>query len=120
MLNYNSKDNKQNKSQYLSTYDTYDEKSLKKNNEPKIAVALSYNPGDEAPTVIASGKGALADRIITTAEESEVPVYEDDKLAKTLSKLELGDAIPPELYEVVAEILVFVDRMDKIRSKVMK
>lgn len=91
-----------------------------KQDKPKIAVALSYNPGDEAPTVIASGKGAVAERIIETAEESDVPVYEDEKLAGTLSKLELGEAIPPELYGVVAEILVFVDKMDKIRSKVMK
>ncbi len=91
-----------------------------KQNKPKIAVALSYNPGDEAPTVIATGKGSIAERIIEAADESEVPVYEDEKLAKTLSKLELGDAIPPELYGVVAEILVFVDRMDKIKSKVMK
>ncbi len=89
-------------------------------NKPKIAVALSYNPGEEAPTVIASGKGTLAERIIEKAEDSDVPVYEDEKLASTLSKLELGDAIPPELYGVVAEILVFVDRMDKIRSKVIK
>lgn len=89
-------------------------------NEPKIAVALSYNIGDEAPTVIATGKGVVAERIIETAEESDVPVYEDKKLAGTLSKLELGDAIPPELYGVVAEILVFVDKMDRIRSKVIK
>ncbi len=88
--------------------------------KPKIAVALSYNPGDEAPTVIASAKGVVAERIIEKATDNEVPVYEDEKLARTLSKLELGDAIPPELYGVVAEILVFVDRMDKIKSKVMK
>lgn len=100
MLNYNTNEKKQ------------DEKQ-------KIAVALSYNPGEEAPTVIATGKGALAERIIQTAEEVEVPVYEDEKLAKTLSKLELGDMIPPELYGVVAEILVFVDKMDKIKSKVI-
>lgn len=91
-----------------------------KENNSKIAVALSYNPGEEAPTVIASGRGMVAERIIEKASDSEVPVYEDEKLAKTLSKLELGDAIPPELYGVVAEILVFVDQMDKIRSKVMK
>ncbi len=41
-----------------------------------------------------------------------------DKLADTLSRLEIGDMIPPELYEVVAEILVFVDAMDKIKSKI--
>ena len=45
-------------------------------------------------------------------------MYKDNKLAKTLSKLEIGDMIPPELYEVVAEILVFVDDMDRLRSKI--
>ena len=38
-------------------------------------------------------------------------------LADTLSKLKIGDAIPPELYEVVAEILVFVDDMDRLKAK---
>ncbi len=42
----------------------------------------------------------------------------DNKLANTLSKLEIGDTIPPELYDVVAEILVFVDDMDRLRSKI--
>ena len=46
------------------------------------------------------------------------PVHKDDKLAGTLSKLQIGDMIPPELYEVVAEILMFVDSMDKIKAKV--
>ena len=54
---------------------------------------------------------------IEKAKESDVPVHEDDKLANTLSKLEIGDLIPPELYEVVAEILIFVDSMDKIKNK---
>ena len=44
-------------------------------------------------------------------------MHEDSKLADTLSKLEIGEMIPPELYEVVAEILVFVDAMDKIKAK---
>lgn len=96
------------------------EKENDKGKQPKIAVALQYDPAEEAPKVIASGKGLIADRILETAKESDVPVYEDEGLAKTLSKLELGEAIPPELYGVVAEILVFVDRMDKIRSKVLK
>lgn len=85
----------------------------------KIAVALQYNPGEEAPTVVATGRGQIADRILDTAKEADVPVYEDEKLAKTLSKLELGDQIPPELYEVVAEVLVLVDKMDRIRGKIM-
>ena len=83
----------------------------------KTAVALEYDPGDEAPRVIASGKGALADKIIEKAKESDVPIHEVDKLANTLSNLDIGDLIPTELYEVVAEILIFVDSMDKIKSK---
>ena len=84
----------------------------------KVSVALEYVPGEEAPKIIASGKGVLAEKIIERAKEADVPVYEDSKLANTLSKLEIGDMIPPELYSVVAEILVFVDYMDRLRSKV--
>lgn len=86
----------------------------------KTAVALSYDPEQDAPKVIASGRGALADKIIEKAKESNVAVHQDDKLAETLSKLEIGELIPPELYEVVAEILIFVDAMDKIRAKMDK
>ena len=89
-------------------------------NKPKQAVALSYDPAEDAPKVIASGRGALAERIIEKAKEAEVPIHRDDKLADTLSRLEIGEMIPPELYEGVAEILVFVDAMDKIKSKMDK
>ena len=89
-------------------------------NKPKQAVALSYDPAEDAPKVIASGRGALAERLIEKAKEAEVPIHRDDKLADTLSRLEIGEMIPPELYEVVAEILVFVDAMDKIKSKMDK
>lgn len=88
------------------------------NTKVKQAVALEYDPNDEAPRVVASGKGLLAERIIEKAKESEVPIHRDDKLADTLSRLDIGDAIPPELYEVVAEILVFVDSMDKLKAKI--
>jgi len=87
-------------------------------NKIKQAIALEYDPSDEAPRVIAAGRGALAERIIEKAKESDVPIHRDDKLADTLSRLEIGDMIPPELYEVVAEILLFVDSMDKIKSKI--
>ena len=83
----------------------------------KQAIALEYNPAEDAPKVIATGRGVLADKIIEKAKERNVPVHRDDKLADTLSRLEIGEMIPPELYEVVAEILVFVDAMDKLKSK---
>lgn len=85
----------------------------------KTAVALEYDPNDEAPRVIASGRGVLADKIIEKASENDVPIHRDDKLADTLARLEIGDLIPPELYEVVAEILIFVDSMDKIKNKLL-
>ena len=87
-------------------------------NKVKQAIALEYDPSDAAPRVIAAGRGALAEKIIEKAKESDVPIHRDDKLADTLSRLEIGDMIPPELYEVVAEILLFVDSMDKIKSKI--
>ena len=89
-----------------------------KKEKVRQAIALEYDPGDVAPRVVASGRGILAEKIIEKAKESDVPVHRDDKLANTLSRLEIGDAIPPELYEVVAEILVFVDSMDKIKGKI--
>lgn len=85
--------------------------------EKKKAVALVYEPGTQAPQVVASGKGLMAEKIIETAKESDVPLYKDTDLTNTLMNLDIGDCIPPELYGVVAEILVYVDRMDKIRAK---
>jgi len=84
----------------------------------KTAVALSYEKGNKAPVVVASGAGYLADKIIKTAEESDVPVYKDVKLAKSLSNIEIGEAIPPELYGAVAEILLFVTDLEKLKSKI--
>ena len=92
----------------------------KEKNKSKQAIALEYDPDDIAPRVIATGSGHLAEKIIEAAKQEDIPVHADEKLAATLSKLEVGDAIPPELYEVVAEILVFVDAMDKIKSKMGK
>ena len=98
------------------------EKETRTNQENKVkqAIALEYDPIEDAPKVIASGRGVLAERIIEKAKESDVPIHRDDKLADTLSRLEIGEMIPPELYEVVAEILVFVDSMDKLRAKIKK
>ena len=89
----------------------------KEKEKQKTAVALAYEPGDRAPKILATGKGEVAERIIEVAKENDVHFYKDNKLAETLSKLEIGDSIPPELYEVVAEILVFVDDMDRMKAK---
>ncbi|GFN31913.1 EscU/YscU/HrcU family type III secretion system export apparatus switch protein [Paenibacillus xylaniclasticus] len=78
------------------------------------AVALRYEPGERsAPVVVAKGKGHLADAILAKASESGVPIQEDASLVEVLSKLEVDQEIPPELYALVAEILSFVYRSDK-------
>lgn len=81
------------------------------------AIALTYEPGTLAPAIVAAGRGYVADRIIETAKENDVPLYEDGELSDTLMRLQIGDTIPPELYKVVADILIFVDSMDKIKGK---
>ena len=91
---------------------------MKKNElEQKTAVALSYDVGDKAPKILATGKGYVAEKMIEVAKQENVPLHKDEKLAKTLSKLEIGDYIPKELYGVVAEILVFVDRVEGVRKR---
>jgi len=89
-----------------------------KDNTKKTAVALSYDTSNQAPVVVASGEGVLAEKIIETAKESNVPVHKDEKLAKSLKNLEIGEAIPPELYEAVAEVLLFVTDLEKMKSKI--
>lgn len=84
----------------------------------KQAIAIQYNPDEVAPKILASGTGIIADKIIEKAKSSDVPLYEDNKLANTLSKLDIGEYIPPELYSIVEEILVFVDNLDKIKGKI--
>jgi flagellar biosynthesis protein len=79
----------------------------------KLAVALKYeDDSDEAPMVIASGRGDIADKMIQTARQESIPIYEDSSLAQVLTSLEMGTAIPPELYQAVAEVIAFVWRLD--------
>lgn len=76
-------------------------------NPTHIACALRYDQenGDEAPVVLASGQGELAERIVQAAKAHGVPVLRDVPLARALVELEVGVAIPEALYEAVAEIL---------------
>lgn len=87
------------------------EKSVKKIKE---AAALRYSPEkDRAPKIVAVGKGEIAEKMIEKAGENDIPIYEDAELAHILNCFNLGDEIPPELYEVVAEILVFIGNVDR-------
>lgn len=80
----------------------------------KRAVALKYMPEkSEAPVVVAKGHGEVAEAILKKAKEHGVAVQEDAALVEVLSKLDLDQQIPPELYQLVAEILSYIYRSDQ-------
>ena len=86
--------------------------------ERKSAIALRYDiDRDKAPLILASGRGPVADEILRIAEDNKIPLYEDPELSKLLSKLELDTEIPPELYTLVAEVLFFVYKLDRMAEK---
>jgi flagellar biosynthesis protein len=77
------------------------------------AAALSYDPvGTQPPEIVAVGRGLTAEEIVRIAREHEIPVHQDAGLVQALSKLEVGQALPRELYAVVAEVLAFVYAVD--------
>lgn len=82
-------------------------------NKLKLAVALKYRQDqDVSPLVVASGKGLLAEAILKKARDAGIPIHPDSELAGMLGEVEVGDSIPEELYEVVAQIMAMVYRMD--------
>lgn len=76
------------------------------------AVALQYGALNSAPMVIASGMGYLAEKIVEVAAENGVPIYEDNSLATMLSQMQLGQEIPPSLYQAVVELYVYFLEFD--------
>ncbi|NLJ79837.1 MAG: hypothetical protein GX335_02310 [Firmicutes bacterium] len=80
----------------------------------KKAVALRYNHlKNKAPQVVAAGQGLLAAQILKVAKESQVPLYKHKDLAEALFAVPLGAEIPPELYELTAQVLAFVLSLDR-------
>ena len=72
-------------------------------------VALKYEPGkSNAPRVVAAGSGYMAQRILQVAAEHDIAIYHDDSAATLLSKLDLGQEIPPELYQIVVNIYIYL------------
>lgn len=84
--------------------------------EKRQAVALHYNqeePKKGAPRVVAVGEGWLAEKIIAVAKENNVPLYEDVQVVARLVHSSLGSEIPPDLYQAVAKILIFLYQLDE-------
>ena len=79
----------------------------------KLAIALKYRQNEDvSPLVVASGKGALAQALVKKALAMDIPIHPDGELAELLSEVDVGHSIPEELYEVVAQIMAMVYRMD--------
>lgn len=89
---------------------------------PKTAVALKYNlEENKAPEIVATGQGHVAEKIVDIAKANDVPVQENPSLAQSLAGLDCATEIPREMYELVAEFLWFVHRLDeKWQEKVLK
>jgi len=79
------------------------------------AAALKYdNNSYEAPIVTAAGMGCVADKIIEAAHENNVPIIEDEQLVEMMNKVDVGESIPFELYDVVAKVIAYVMDVDQI------
>lgn len=82
--------------------------------KPALAVALRHAPGEaDAPLVVASGRGEIAERILALAFEHGIKVREDADLAQMLVAVEIGEQIPVAAFAAVAEILVYIYRANR-------
>lgn len=84
------------------------QKELEKEKLSSLSVAaLKYDKDKQnAPCVVAAGTGYIAQKILQVAIENGVAIYHDDSAATMLAKLELGQEIPPELYQIVVNIYI--------------
>lgn len=83
-------------------------------NKKKKAVAMRYKQGeDRVPKIVAKGQDKIAERIVQLADEHEIPLFEDASLTEALSYVGLGEEVPENLYELVAQVLAFVYRLEE-------
>ncbi|KON89105.1 type III secretion exporter [Sporosarcina globispora] len=84
----------------------------------KEAVALTYDPVSQgAPRVSAKGKGLIAENILASAKEHDIPIQEDPALVELLGKFNINEGIPEDLYQAVAEVFAFIYRADQEAGK---
>lgn len=79
------------------------------------AAALKYESNLDAPVVTAAGMGQIADNIIERAEASDVAIVYNKELADLLCNVDIGDSIPSELYEAVAQVIAYITDLDKTK-----
>ena len=92
-----------------------------KRQKPPKAAALKYDRvKDLAPKVVAKGQGKIAEKIVELAKSNQIPLIQDRNLIDLLDALDVNSEIPPELYQAVAEVLVFVYRLNRDYSQQRK
>lgn len=79
----------------------------------RSAAALHYADGQGAPTLVAKGEGFIAEKILATAQQHGVPIHQDPALVGALSRLDLGEQIPTELFSAVATVIAFIYRLKR-------
>lgn len=86
-------------------------------NKAKSAIALRYDQAkEEAPRILATGKGNLAEKIIEIAAQEGIEIHEDQDLAEILSLLEIGSYIPVEAYGAIAKILHHIYQFEEVKN----
>ena len=87
---------------------------MTKKRQPKKAISLQYKAGkDPAPKITAKGQGLVAEKIIALAREHQIPIKEDPDLVQVLSQVNVNQEVPPAIYQMVAELLAFVYKLNK-------
>ena len=88
--------------------------TIRRKKKGKMAAALHFDENiDDVPKVVASGRDALASKIIHMAKEKNIPIEEDTGLVAELIDMDLGENIPPQLYTIIAEILLLIEKMEE-------
>jgi flagellar biosynthesis protein len=82
-------------------------------NGPSAAVIKYDDELGKSPTIVAQGKGEVAEKIIELAKKNNVHLQEDSSLLQNLLDIDLGDSVPPQLYGVIAEIFILLEELEK-------
>ena len=78
------------------------------------AVALKYKAyEDMAPKVVAKGKGEIARKIIEKAKKFDIPIFKNEELADMLLNVEIGEEVPPKMYEAVVEVFIWLYKLEE-------
>ncbi|ADH99742.1 EscU/YscU/HrcU family type III secretion system export apparatus switch protein [Salisediminibacterium selenitireducens] len=85
----------------------------RKVNGPTAAVIRYDETNGDDPKIVASGKGYIAERILELAKENHIHMEEDSLLLENLIDMDLGENIPPQLYAVIAEILLMIEEIER-------